>query len=305
MVSFEEFALKAQETRPAPSAAKPAAPATNMPMGKIGNVQMSRLICGGNLISGFAHSRDLIYVSPLLKQYFTEAKIFETWALSEQHGINTMVINPADQRAAALYKKYREQGGRIQYLAQIVPTKDDLVTPVRVAKETGAVGALLQGNSADSWVRDGEVKLVGEFLKIIKDHGLIAGVAGHALKTMKAVEEAGYAPDFYMKTFHDTTYWSTRRPDQTREVIDNRADNYWCMEPKETAAWMSEVRRPWIAYKVLAAGAYHPRAGFRYAFDNGADFVLVGMFDFQIAEDVAITAEIVQGCRNRDREWFA
>ena len=26
-----------------------------MPMGKIGNVQISRLICGGNLISGFAH----------------------------------------------------------------------------------------------------------------------------------------------------------------------------------------------------------------------------------------------------------
>ena len=35
-----------------------------MPMGKIGKLQVSRLICGGNLISGFAHSRDLVLVQP-------------------------------------------------------------------------------------------------------------------------------------------------------------------------------------------------------------------------------------------------
>jgi len=42
----------------------------NLPAGKIGNVTISRLICGGNLVSGYAHSRDLIYVSPLLKPLF-------------------------------------------------------------------------------------------------------------------------------------------------------------------------------------------------------------------------------------------
>jgi hypothetical protein len=39
---------------------------------------------------------------------------------------------------------------------------------------------------------------------------------------------------------------------------------------------------------VLGAGAIHPNAGFRYAFQNGADFVCVGMFDFQVVEDVQI-----------------
>src|SRR5690242_11108175 len=37
--------------------------------GRIGKVKISRLICGGNLISGYAHSRDLIYVSDLLLHY--------------------------------------------------------------------------------------------------------------------------------------------------------------------------------------------------------------------------------------------
>jgi len=121
-----------------------------------------------------------------------------------------------------------------------------------------------------------------------------------------AVEKAGFAPDFYMKTLHDMNYWSKRRLDQMKEVIDNYGiDNYWCMDPKQTIAYMSELNRPWIAYKVLAAGAIHPRAGFRHAFNNGADFVAVGMFDFQIAEDAAVLTEVLPAAENRAREWCA
>lgn len=277
-----------------------------MPVGKIGNVKMSRLICGGNLISGFAHSRDLIYVSTLLKQYFTDEKILATWSLCERHGIDTMILNPSDTRAAALYDKYRAQGGRIQYLAQLGPDPDDLKSPVKQAKDAGAVGAFLLGNYGDQWTRDGKVPLIGELLAIIKQNGMIAGVAGHELRTVQAVEQAGLNPDFYLKTLHDTRYWSSRRPDQTKDVIDNhQVDNYWCADPKQTITYMSELRRPWIAYKVLAAGAIHPRAGFRHAFDNGADFAAVGMFDFQIAEDAAVAREAIQSSQNRDREWCA
>ena len=34
-------------------------PVEGMPTGKIGDLTISRLICGGNLISGYAHARDL------------------------------------------------------------------------------------------------------------------------------------------------------------------------------------------------------------------------------------------------------
>lgn len=302
--SLEEYALAAQDAKTA-SVPTVASKAT-VPMGKIGNVSISRLICGGNLISGYAHSRDLMYVSSLLKQYFTDEKILETWAISEQYGINTMVLSPSDQRAVKLYEKHRARGGKIQYLAQIGPPKDDLKTDVKQAKDAGAVGAFLLGNLGDGWTRDGDVKLIGELLANIKEAGLIAGVAGHELRTVMTVEKAGFAPDFYMKTLHDTTYWSKRRPDQMKEVIDNYSiDNYWCMDPKETIGYMAELKRPWIAYKVLAAGAITPRAGFKHAFENGADFINVGMFDFQIAEDVAVVNEILKKCDGRERDWLA
>lgn len=305
--SLEEYALASQGA-PAPTStpAVTPTPAGTVSTGMIGKVKIGRLICGGNLISGFAHSRDLIYVSPLLKHYFTDEKILETWSLCEQQGVNTMILNPSDAKAVALYEKHRAAGGKIQYLAQIGPNKNDLKTPVQQAKDAGAVGAFLLGNFGDAWTREGDTELIGKLLGIIKDQGLIAGVAGHELRTIKAVEEAGFEPDFYMKTLHSTGYWSTRRPDQMKEVIDNYGvDNYWCLDPKETIAYMSELPRPWIAYKVLAAGAIRPRAGFQYAFDNGADFVAVGMFDFQIGEDVAALGEAVKKAQHRQREWCA
>ncbi len=68
---------------------------------------------------------------------------------------------------------------------------------------------------------------------------------------------------------------------------------------------MRTVKKPWIAFKVLAAGAIHPRNGFRFAFENGADFVNVGMFDFQVREDAVLARDIIGEVvgKARARPW--
>jgi hypothetical protein len=48
-----------------------------------------------------------------------------------------------------------------------------------------------------------------------------------------------------------------------------------------------------MGFKVLAAGAIDPKDGFRWAFKNGADFICVGMFDFQIVDDVNTSIDIL------------
>jgi hypothetical protein len=58
-----------------------------------------------------------------------------------------------------------------------------------------------------------------------------------------------------------------------------------------------------MGFKVLAAGALEPKDGFKWAFENGADFICVGMFDFQVVEDVNIALDTLNNL-NRTRPWF-
>ena len=68
---------------------------------------------------------------------------------------------------------------------------------------------------------------------------------------------------------------------------------------------MNRVKIPVMGFKVLAAGAIQPADGFQWAFENGADWICVGMFDFQIVKDVNIAINVLDNLKNRKRDWYA
>ena len=82
-------------------------PPGSLPYGKIGNVSISRLVIGGNLIGGWSHSRDLMYASKLFTSYNNEAKIIETLELAQECGINTIQIDPRAWATVLKYNKAR------------------------------------------------------------------------------------------------------------------------------------------------------------------------------------------------------
>lgn len=73
-------------------------------------------------------------------------------------------------------------------------------------------------------------------------------------------------------------------------------------DPDETVRYMETLEQPWIAFKVLAAGAIKPEDGLKYAFNSGADFVCMGMYDFQIVEDANHTLAALANVQ-RARPW--
>ncbi len=281
-----------------------------VPQGKIKEIPLSRIMIGGNLISGFAHSRDLIYVSTWLKKYFTDEKVIETLWLCEACGINTAIFR-CDDNTIRIMEKYWQRGGKVQWLAQTYPDKDDF-TNVRKAIDHGAIGAFIQGGIADKVVFEKNIEYLRKPIEYIQGQGLIAGTAAHSLRVPQACVENGIKPDFIMKTYHHHNYWSATPVDPANPELPldgedhNMAhDNIWCMSDKDTAGFFRENNTPWIAYKVLAAGAIKPEDGIRYAFESGADFACVGMFDFQVIENANIAHDIFSSKINRDRPWYA
>jgi uncharacterized membrane protein YphA (DoxX/SURF4 family) len=278
-----------------------------IPSGIIKGHDIGRLICGGNLISGYAHSRDLIYVSDFLKKYHTTEKVIETFKLCEASGINTTAVG-ASELPMQILQKYWKQGGKIQWIAPVYPDEKDYKKIIDVVTDNGAMGVMLIGNLGDQWAREGKFDLINNVVEYSKSKGVISGIAGHELSTFQGVEEHGINTDFYMKTLHDSTYWSWRDNEpKDKMIIDNYdIDNYWARKPQETIDFMESLNKPWIAFKVLAAGAFHPKQGFKYVFENGADFACVGMFDFQVVEDANILNEVLDNEQfSRKRTWMA
>ncbi|MBK9390103.1 MAG: DoxX family protein [Bacteroidetes bacterium] len=277
-----------------------------VPHAKIKDTEFSRIILGGNLLSGWAHSRDLIYVSQLVKAYHQKEKIFATLLLAEKCGINTLLTNPI---LCSLIDEYWKRGiGKIQFITDCAGLNysdkgaspmpfNEYLDKIKRAIDTGAIACYIQGETADYYMGNGQPDVISKVLDYIRSNGLLTGIGAHKIETIKACVDSGFVPDFWMKTMHHYNYWSAGHPVEH----DNKFDN----NPAETIAYMKTLPQPLIAFKVMAAGAILPKDGFRYAFENGADFICAGMYDFQMVEDVNIACDILKSDIKRERQWYA
>jgi len=283
-----------------------------IPMGNLGGKKpVSRLILGGNLIQHNSHARDLIYVNSLFKAYNNERKIFETLILAEEAGINTLNINIRTYPLIARYKKMF--GSHLQTMVCVAPSREDIFGPVDQAIDQGNEYILIQGATVDKRIYEGDIDVIAKCLDYIKKKGMPAGLGAHTIQAMYDCVNAGMEPDFYYKTFHHDKYWSAHPMENRHPYLwsANQSDdhnelhnNMWCLFPDKTAEFFKNVRKPVVAFKVLAAGAIRPEDGFQYAFDNGADFISVGMFDFQVVANANQAIRSIEKAKNRSRPWY-
>jgi len=274
--------------------------------GQPAKFELSRLIMGGNLIGGWAHARDLIYVSKLVKTYHSDEKVIQTLALAEKCGINAIITNP---QLGRIHQKFKHEFKSNMKFISDCGIALDFQKGIEMSLATDSDALYCQGEITDRWTNpeydDGtgrtvpqRMELIRQGLEEIRSHGKPAGIGAHRIEAIKVCVEYGLKPDFWVKTCHSHNYWSALPGNEWK-------DNMFDYDPEETVRFMATLKEPWIAFKVLAAGAIMPEEGLKYAFNNGADFVCLGMYDFQIVEDVNIALEAYAGSKDRSRPWMA
>ena len=284
-----------------------------MPVGRIGGLRLGRLISGSNLISMNMHARDLDYVRALAANYNTEERIFMTLKKCEEFGVNGIVLKNHNFKHFRLSKYWDEWGGKMQWIADVITTDVNKYERLLVEHlELGASAAYLWGGASDIWYYQNKQDQIVKAFEIMKKYDVPVGIGAHRLEPIVFCEREGLVPDFYIKTLHHDRYWSAH-PRENRRFMEmyekdspNHAeyhDNLFCHDHEETIAFMQDVKVPWIAFKILAAGAIPPEDGFQDAFAAGADFVCVGMFDFQVEEDVELTLKSIREAQGRKRPW--
>jgi hypothetical protein len=304
-------------SEPVPSLVMPQTFNKGIPTGKLGSLSVSRLFLGCNQVSGYGHCRDLSYVHQLMREYETDERVLNTWQLCEEQGINTVLSDPFEKPVRIMKRYRKERGGKIQWISEVHPAMayDDvrlthMKENLKQVLDNGPDALYIQGGVCDAFVERGLMEELGETLELMKKTGLPSGFGAHSIECPKACAKAGLQPDFFMKTYHADDYFSaTPREKRVEFVVDHdergSKDNMWDIYPEATRQWMGHFRKPWIAFKVMAAGAIPPEKALRFAFEGGADFVCAGMFDFQIAEDVSIVKKVLADTQNRTRPWLA
>jgi len=255
----------------------------------IKGLEISRMIMGSNLINGWSHSRDLIYVADSMRAYHTREKVFAMFQLGEACGINAYSGSP--QNIGLLSDYWKNTGGTMRFIVQSHTLEEALD-----CIEKGATTAYLHGGVCDTLTREGRFDEIIAYVEGMRKAGVAVGIGAHRLEAVKGCVEQGIEPDYWATALHHGNYWS-RMPDKPEH------NNVWCRDPEGLIELMNSLPQPWIGFKVLAAGALRPSDGFRFAFEAGADFISVGMYDFHVVDNVNICMDILDSDITRQRPW--
>lgn len=265
-----------------------AAPKT-LPTVELGQHRVSRLVAGGNPMRGFSHSSKKL--SQHMLDYFTAPQITKFLLRCEEEGITTFQSSYSETVRDGLLGAW-ERGSRIQFICLTSERHKDLAEALRLKP----IAICHHGGVTDSLFRSGEFEKVHDFIKKVHDAGVMAGISTHSPDNVARIEEAGWEHDLYMTCF----YHMTRTDEELLALLGHRVlgEVFVASDPPRMAARIRQVRKPCLAFKILAAGRLSEtrrqlEEAFRYAYANikPSDAVIVGMypvFSDEIAEDAAL-----------------
>ena len=139
---------------------------------------VSRVTVGGNPFSGFSHQgpdRD-----KEMTDYFTNKRIKEFLRSAETLGVNTLFAR-TDYHIMGVLREYWEEGGTIQWFAQVCPDVREDCPPSETwmkwmaeAAELDPAALYIHGGIVDNWFANEQFDVLAGALERIRGYGTVA-----------------------------------------------------------------------------------------------------------------------------------
>lgn len=273
-----------------------AAPLPALPRIRLGPHEVSRLIVGGNPVSANSHVSGQL--SAEMRDYFTSANTKKMLAACERAGIDTWQSR-ADRHIMRLLHEYRQEGGRIQWIAQTASEYGDLKRNLGEAAALKPAGIYHHGSQTDKYWMSGRIEQTAEALKAIRQTGSMVGLGTHIPEVIDHAESSGWDFDFYMTCIYNLS----RTPEQAAQAAGRPVKGEYFHDPDREAMLrrVAQTKKPCLIFKVYAATRHSGtaearRAALKLAFSYAkpSDAVVIGMFpkySEQVEENCRLVVE--------------
>ena len=230
-----------------PAASLAAAEGT-VPKVRFGQHTISRLIVGGNPVSGNSHlsgelSREML-------DYFSAANVKKMLRDCEQAGINTWQSR-GDRHIMRLLREYHLEGGQIQWIAQTASEFASIPRNIAEIASYKPIGIYHHGTRTDAFWKAGTIDQANEMLKAIRQTGVRVGLGTHIPEVIDYVESKGWDLDFYM-----TCVYNIERSRQEAERVAGRkfeGEFFWDPDREKMLQRVRQTTKQCLIFKVYGA----------------------------------------------------
>ncbi|MBQ6239221.1 MAG: hypothetical protein IJK56_02535 [Firmicutes bacterium] len=270
-----------------------------LPTIKIGTLEVTRLIIGGNPFSGNSHVNSEL--SEAMRDYYTTARIKETLHRCEEFGINTMQLR-GDAHIMRMIREFRAEGGKLNWIAQTAPEFLSFERNVREIVQAGANAIYHHGSTTDYLFKAGEYDELHRRLILLRETGLPVGLTTHMPEVIAYSEEHGWDVDFYMGCVYNIS--NTDRTSGTLSSVGGSMEAFYEEDIPLMYDRIRKTNKPCLAFKILGAtrrcqSQETVRAAFQEAYREikSTDGVVVGMYPKDIDQVKLNTAYAEEAIR--------
>jgi hypothetical protein len=254
-------------------------PGPPLPTIRLGKHSISRLIAGWNPVAGYSYMGP--FMDRHMREYFTLERTVEFLQDCERNGITAWQLDHAEKGIATV-RTLREQGSKMKFLC----LHANAASIETVVADIAPIAIVHHGGATDRLFRDGKSDQVRDFVKRVRDAGVLAGISAHNPDCIKHIADEGWPVDLFMTCF----YYLTRPSEELEKMapattLQIAHYSFFASDPLKMTEVARQVDQPCLGFKILAAGR---RCGqkqavaeaFEFAFEHlkPTDGVIVGMY---------------------------